>query len=196
MGKVTLRILTVCTANVCRSVMAAALLQAHLNRMGIDAAVTSAGTQAGIAAGDPDTVAVLAERGLFVEGHEPRRLSRDLVQQDGADLVLTATTAHLRDVAVMAPGLFRRAFTLKELARRAARLTPPAPGVAPGLAAWLDALGEGRSPRDLLGDDPDDDIADPFGQGRGPHGATLAEIDDLTAIAAMSLARWSGNRIT
>lgn len=192
MGWVTLRVLTVCTANVCRSVMAATLLQRHLAAAGVAAVVTSAGTQGGIVDFDPDTVEVLRESGVHADDHEPRRVSRDLLTADGADLVITATTAHLRDVAVMAPGLFKRAFTLKELARRAARLTPPARGDNPGLAAWLAALGEDRSPRDLLGDDPEDDIADPFGQGLGPHRTTLAEIDDLTAIVAMSVARWVG----
>jgi protein-tyrosine phosphatase len=181
----TLRVLVVCTANVCRSPMAEALLQQHCARRGVDAVVTSAGTLAAGLPVDPLSVAVMGDQGLDISHHQPRRLQRAVLERDGADLVLTMTRDHLRMAATTATGVFPRAFTLREFSRRVA-ITQPRAGH--GLGAWLAAVGEVRKARDLLGDDPADDIADPYGASLELHRLCAVEIDQHTDTVARALA--------
>ena len=188
-----LRVLTVCTANVCRSPMAAAFAQHHLDANGVAAQVTSAGIRGGGVLVDPDAVKVMAERGLDITANTPRLLDRVTVAEDGADLIVVMTRAHLQDVAVVGPGVFGRSFTAKELARRTHRVMFEHGVDQPTLAAWRDAVGEGRLARDLMGDDPSDDIADPYGKSLAEHRRTADELDALMAVIARSIAVWLGS---
>jgi protein-tyrosine phosphatase len=185
-----LRILTVCTANVCRSPMAAAFVQRHMDAHGIEALVTSAGTHCGSVLVDPEAVHVMHERGLDIGARPPRLLDRVAVAEDGADLVLAMTRAHLQAVAVMGPGVFQRAFTAKELARRTHRVMFEQGHDDPSFAAWRDAVGQGRTARDLMREDPDDDIADPYGESLDRHRRTADELDVLMAVITGSIAAW------
>jgi protein-tyrosine-phosphatase len=89
------RILIVCTANQCRSPMAAGLLARRLQQAGIagDFQVSSAGTWA-----EPDrpatpfAVAALAERGVDLSGHRSREVTASAVAE--AQLVLVMTEGH------------------------------------------------------------------------------------------------------
>jgi protein-tyrosine phosphatase len=187
---VALRILMVCTANVCRSPMAAALLQDHLQANGIEAVVTSAGTHTGGVLIDQEAVIAMEERGLDITAHSPRPLDRATVDEDGADLVVAMTRSQLRAVAVIGPGVFQRSFTAKELARRTHRAMFE-PGLdAPTFAAWRDAVGEGRLARDLIGDDPSDEVADPYGESLAAHRSTADQLDALMAAITRSIALW------
>ena len=172
----TSRILVVCTANVCRSPMAAALLQRYCDDLGVDAQVASAGVRAHDLEVDPDAVAVMAEVGLNISAHQPRPLDRELLS--AADLVITMTRDHLRVAATTVPGLFRRSFTARELARR----------LTSSERFDLDDLNEGRSPRDLMGDDPTDDVADPYGRSLQLHRECAAELDEAMRVIAHALA--------
>ena len=172
----TVRVLVVCTANVCRSPMAAALLQHRCDELGVEVSVSSAGVQAHQLPVDPDAVAVLAEQGLDISAHQPRPLDRELL--DEADLVVTMTREHLRTVATTTPGVFRRAFTARELARRLA---------VHGLLD-LDSLNEGRSARELMGNDAADDITDPYGESLQLHRDCAFEIDEAMRTIAHALA--------
>lgn len=185
-----LRILTVCTANVCRSPMAAAFAQRHLESNGIEALVTSAGTHGGSVLVDPEAVTAMAERGLDITTYGPRLLDRATVTEDGADLVVAMTRTHLQAVAVIGPGVFQRSFTAKELARRTHRVMFEQGLHEPTFAAWRDAVGEGRLARNLMGQDPDDDIADPYGKSLREHRRTADELDVLMAVIAHSIAAW------
>lgn len=185
-----MRILTVCTANVCRSPMAAAFLQQHLQNNGIEAVVVSAGTDGGDVPLDSGAVKVMHERGLDITAHCPRRLNRATVTDDGADLVVAMTRAQLHVVAVMGPGVFKRSFTAKELARRTHRTMYAPEHDKPTFAAWRDAVGEGRLARDLIRDDPRDDISDPYGRSLAEHRRTADELDSLMAMIADSIAAW------
>lgn len=93
------RVLVVCTANQCRSPMAAALLR----RVADDRLdVRSAGTWA--ADGAPataDAVATMAERGLDIADHRSQSITRTLV--DWADVVLTMTASHREAIAAEFP---------------------------------------------------------------------------------------------
>ncbi len=174
----TIRVLVLCTANVCRSPMGEALLQRRCAELGVDVQVTSAGTQRHDLPVDPVAVAAMAEQGLDIAAHQPRQLDRALLEADGADLVITMTRDHLRMVATSAPGVFRRSFTAKELARRLAAVE----------SLDLSRLNEGRTSRDLMGDDPDDDVADPYGMSLQRHRECATEIDLVMRVVAHALA--------
>ena len=185
-----LRVLTVCTANVCRSPMAAAFAQHHLDAIGVDSLVTSAGTMRGGPLVDREAVQAMAERGLDITGHTPRLVDRVIVAEDGADLVVAMTRSHLQAVAVIGPGVFQRSFTAKELARRTHRLMFEQGSDEPTFAAWRHAVGQDRLARDLMGEDPDDDVADAYGESLAAHRRTADELDWLMAVIVHSIAAW------
>lgn len=166
-----IRILVVCTANQCRSPMAAALLRRRLDARGVDATVASAGLLPGGAPATADARAVVA--GL--DDHVSTQLDADLVA--GADLVVAMAREHLREAAVLVPGALAKTFTLKELVRRAERAGPRGPDEP--FVAWLARVGEGRRASDLLAEDPGDDVADPIGSPRFVYEQTAAELDGL-----------------
>jgi protein-tyrosine-phosphatase len=109
-------ILLVCTGNICRSPLAAALLQRALAQRGMEAVeVTSAGTGAWDGAPVSEGAYLVGlERGLDLSGHRARLLTRELVE--GADLILTMARHHRARVDEL--GGERRVFVLGEYAGR------------------------------------------------------------------------------
>jgi len=89
-----LHILFVCTGNICRSPMAAAIARDLLDAAGRgDVEVSSAGIYAIVGHGaTDDAVATADEHGLDLHGHRARQLTRELVT--GADLVVGMTREH------------------------------------------------------------------------------------------------------
>src|ERR1700722_9441708 len=133
-------ILLLCTANVCRSVMAQAMLSARLAGRPAPVAVTSAGLLAGGQPPPAEAVAVMAARGIDIAGHLSRRVTAaDLA---AADLVLGMAREHARHAAVLLPECWARTFTLSELLRRGRQAGARAPGEPPG-----ERLGPGRRAR-------------------------------------------------
>src|SRR5438445_10917398 len=112
----TKQILLVCTGNICRSPLAAALLQRALAQRGInDLEVSAAGT--GAWAGAPvseGAYLVGLERGLDLSSHRARLLTRELVEE--ADLILTMARHHRARVDEL--GGEGRVFVLGEYAGR------------------------------------------------------------------------------
>src|SRR3989441_4427335 len=90
----TKRILLVCTGNICRSPLAAALLDRALAQRGIDGIeVASAGTGAWDGAPVSEGAYLVGlERGLDLSAHRARLLTRELVED--ADLILTMARHH------------------------------------------------------------------------------------------------------
>jgi protein-tyrosine phosphatase len=111
-----------------------------------------------------------------LEDRVSRRLDTGLI--DDASLILGMAREHVREVAARVPACFPRAFTLKELVRRA----PAAGARSPGqpLTEWLEQVGAGRTPAALLGASPDDDVPDPIG---GPIDAYRRTASELEALA-------------
>lgn len=176
-------LLIVCTGNICRSPMAAALLGEHLAERGLDTHVHSAGLlESGRPASDHG-VAVMAERGLDTSCHRSRRLEPWLVRD--ADLVVGMSRGHVREVVALEPDAWPRTFTLKELVRRGEASPPRAPGQP--LAEWLAGLHTGRSRTGLLGESTADDVADPIGLPRPAYERLAGELDDLSARLARLL---------
>jgi protein-tyrosine phosphatase len=102
-------LLVVCTANVCRSPLAARLLADALP----DADVSSAGVQALVDAPMCAVSASVLPEGDVVD-HVARQLTPDLVRS--SDLVLTMEREHRSAAVRLAPGTQSSVFTLREAA--------------------------------------------------------------------------------
>ncbi|WP_054147319.1 low molecular weight phosphatase family protein [Frigoribacterium sp. RIT-PI-h] len=171
-----LRVLVVCTGNLCRSPLFAALLARDVDDARVT--VTSRGTLTTPGAVVPAaTLAAGTRLGVDLEGHVARPLSG--VDLEDADLVLTAGRRHRRDVVRMSPAAASKAFTIVEFARLAeAALTEGAAWAAdegavdsgPGRSGVaLESLLRMRGSV-LRPDDPeDDDVVDPMGRRAGVH---------------------------
>jgi protein-tyrosine phosphatase len=110
------RILIVCTANLCRSPMAEALLDRQVRQAGLDWSVSSAGLRARNGRRMHEFAAsTLASRGLETVGWRSRRLDAGIVA--ASDLILTATAAHRAAVVTLEPRALARTFPLLQFAR-------------------------------------------------------------------------------
>ena len=110
-----MKVLIVCTGNLCRSPMASAVLHRVLSERGCAGIeVASAGTW-----GDPghnatsEACAVAADRGMDLTPHRSRALDRG--ELNGADLVIAMTSVHLREIEALDPESARKTLLLKEL---------------------------------------------------------------------------------
>ena len=93
-----MKVLVVCTGNVCRSPMAAAILRRKLAERGaIGVEVTSAGTAPWDGApASEGSYLISLENGLDLSGHRARQLTTDLVKS--ADLVFGMSPQHVERV--------------------------------------------------------------------------------------------------
>jgi low molecular weight protein-tyrosine phosphatase len=157
--------------------MAAALLSRRLTALDVTVPVGSAGM---LTDGDPalpEVVAVMAGYGLDVERHRSHvACAADLA---AAGLVLGMAREHVRYAIVTAPQAWPRAFTLKELVRLGEQIGPRPP--AEPFAGWLSRAHAGRKRAALLGDSPDDDVADPVGGPLRRYAETAAILDRLVS---------------
>ncbi|HSF97228.1 MAG TPA: low molecular weight phosphatase family protein [Ornithinibacter sp.] len=106
------RLLTVCTGNICRSPYAAALLREGLDRVRRGAfEVTSAGTHALVGNRmDADSTRLLGARGIADGGFRARALNQPMLREQA--VVLAMESRHREVVIDEAPALHRRTFTI------------------------------------------------------------------------------------
>ncbi len=175
-----------CTGNQCRSPMAEVLLRDRLERRGVPARVRSAGLVSEGVPASAHSVRAMAKRGLDLSGHQSRPLSLDDARR--ADVVIGMAREHVREVVVLDPTTLPRAFTLRELVRRAEEhgqrraVDEPDGGDEQGLEPldeWLTRLVEDRPATALLGRDPADDVEDPMGMSRRAYERTAVDVEDL-----------------
>lgn len=143
---------------------------------GVDANVRSAGLIRGGQPAAEHSIDLLAQRGLDASTHRSRSMSAEELR--GADVIVGMAREHVRAAVVAAPDVFPRTFTLKELVRRGNRAGQRATDEP--LDQWLARLHQGRTTADLMGESPDDDVADPIGRPRNAYELMLTELDDLT----------------
>lgn len=87
------RVLFICTANICRSPMAAGIFNALAEEQGLEASAESAGVSALV--GEPAAPyahRVTGELGINIDGHRARQVNQASLED--ADLVLTMTSVH------------------------------------------------------------------------------------------------------
>jgi len=119
-------ILLVCTGNLCRSPMAAALLRRYLDEDDArrDWRVLSAGLWA--EDGEPAStgaVMAMAERGIDLTGHRSRRLTPQMVEE--ADLILGMTPQHVEAMQQAFPEARERIHLLAEMAGESHGIADP-----------------------------------------------------------------------
>lgn len=91
------RLLIVCTGNICRSPVAAALLKKRLSNT-----VTSAGLGALVGQGvDPLAAALAEQSGLDVSEHQARQITQEMIRE--ADLILVMSARQRRAIDQLAP---------------------------------------------------------------------------------------------
>lgn len=146
------RILVVCTANVCRSPLAAALIAAGFDRAEVAGVeVSSAGTSA-VPGAPVCSTTLLGAGGLVLDRsrlafHQAAELTADQVR--GSDLVLTADRSSRAAVARLVPDAHAPYFTLREAAELSRQVaTPPTRELLGGpeerLSSFVQALREAR----------------------------------------------------
>ncbi|MCB1261202.1 MAG: hypothetical protein KDB33_12580, partial [Acidimicrobiales bacterium] len=96
-----MRLLVLCSGNVCRSPMGEVLIAQHLGERGVTAEVSSAGFLTVDRPAEPAVVELMAARGLDVSGHRSRLLEPSMV--DDADIVIGMARQHVREAAMLAP---------------------------------------------------------------------------------------------
>lgn len=162
-GRAPVNIMTVCSANLVRSVLAGRLLADRLEQLAPGAfRVSSTGLRAldGLAA--PEAVRALARAyGVDVTDHRSHR-TRD-TDLAAVDTVLTASSAQRDEIVFRRPTLLARTFTVREFARA---VSPPNTGSDGLQVRWRTMVGAAHENRwrSVPADRSDDDIPDPVGR--------------------------------
>lgn len=174
-----LRVLLVCTGNICRSPIAHGLLADRSTRL-LDGAieVRSAGTWG--RTGSPATseaVIAAGDLGIDITGHRSSGFTADLARW--ADLVVTMTTEQADEVHEVAPEAASKTFTLKELVRVLDAL--PLAGGEPTREALLERVAQAQKIRSAGTVPPpaDEDVADPLGLASSFYRAVADELAGL-----------------
>jgi len=165
----------ICTANVCRSPMAAALLRSRVERDQLELDVVSAGLMGGGRRADPAAVRAMDRRGIDLDPHRSTQVSA--IDLAALDLILTMERDQAREIVVTEPDLWPRTFTFKEYVRRAQRAGER--GAEEPWGGWLDRVGDGRDRVGLLGDGHRDDVLYPAPPTLRAVEATARELEGL-----------------
>ena len=183
------RILVVCTGNLCRSPLAAELLRIRLVAVGAIADVRSAGTE--VAPNDRPPKAMV-DAGLRVGAdlnwHRATPITAALVR--GADLVLTSTVGHCREVLTQCDDVGDRIFTLVEAADIAAEVDATDTSVELDFDRWRKEMNARRSPAAYWRTrNREDDIEDPHG---GPPRRYDEVAKEIAAVVDRFVTAWVG----
>jgi protein-tyrosine phosphatase len=185
-------VLLVCTANRCRSPIAAAVLRQRLPA-GSEVVVDSAGLMDEAAMPVPDEgIALMRRYGLNLENHRSRTITiRDLRDHD---LVLGMTRGHVRDLLALEPGAFARIFTLKDFVHRIESTLSDRDlgdlgdfGDHGQLSDAMAAVNADRAVDSVLGASDLDDIRDPIGESLGVWTTVTRELVDYADRLAFAL---------
>ena len=97
-----MRILLVCTGNICRSAMGERILQHAIQKRGLDIVVESAGISDEEFGNpiDPRAVQILDHRGYRSVDHSARQVTADMIMN--ADLILAMTERHAKALRQLA----------------------------------------------------------------------------------------------
>ena len=162
-----MKVLMVCTGNLCRSPMAEALMRSRLQQRGCDIQVASVGTWATFGQpATPEAVDVLDQRGIDLSRHDSRAV--DPRELEAADLIVAMTSVHRRELLQIAPGIERKLILMKELVEMA--LDPSVPLTSEERLERLLGAERPRWRRAL-------DLDDPMGKPIGAYERTLTQLE-------------------
>jgi protein-tyrosine phosphatase len=180
-------LLFVCTANICRSPMAAALFAEQIENLSDPVEVSSAGILAsgGMAGqGVPEEVLeVMAPYRIDLRAHRSQGLTRPMVED--ADLIIGMGRRHVQESVLIDPPSWPKSFMLKELVRRGGQLGPRRPDQ--GFHSWIDSAHGDRTRQGLVRRSSVDEVDDPYGRSLADYRATATELADLTTQLALLL---------
>jgi protein-tyrosine phosphatase len=185
----TPRVLFVCTANIVRSPIAASLLADRLQRIRADVVVESAGLREAESFIDDGAMLALEDYGVDLRLHRSRRLEAAMV--NGATLILGLEREHVREAVLLDRTAWPRTFTLKEIVRRGEAAGGRQPGES--IEQWIVRTHRDRAQQDLLGANPIDDVADPYGGAPGDYEEAAEEINDLVTRLVQLV--WPGRQL-
>lgn len=176
-------ILVVCTANICRSPVAAALLGHELGELGIS--VTSAGTHALVGSMPaPESVDFIRTRsGAELEWHGVQLTK---AAAEVPDLILTMTEEQRSWIARLAPRTVRRTFTLLEFVRVVDLLDDDAAFAS--LTDLVRACVPLRQRASLDGEP--NDVPDPFGGPAEGYETSFRTVEDATRRVSRAISRY------
>ncbi|HEX9225195.1 MAG TPA: low molecular weight phosphatase family protein [Arthrobacter sp.] len=186
-----IRILTVCTGNICRSPVAERLLQTGLDQVQSGAfVVSSAGTRAMV--GDPiqpPSADIIRTYGGTPDGFAARLLTPKILRE--SDLVLAMTAKHRGAVMQMDASLLKRTFTIREFARMLQVLEQrDAPSAVVDLPTfWRELPARAASVRHLAlaAEAADNDVVDPYRRGQELYN----QMEDELAPAILTILRFA-----
>ena len=174
-----MKIVFVCTGNLCRSPMAEGLLRHAVQEQGCEGIeVSSVGTWAyyGRPATD-EAVTTLKERGIDISAHLSRPV--EIEELRAADLIVAMTSVHVREITNLAPELADRIVMMKELREIKSAVVGP------------DASREDRGRALLTGQRPkrrrDLDVDDPMGLPIGAYERCVGELQEGVDVLVKTL---------
>jgi len=167
------RLLVVCTANICRSPMLAAMATRLAQIRDLPLTVSSAGFMFDNEPASPTVREVMAERDFDLGDHRSRIVSPVIVEK--SDLVLTMERGHARELVLANPTATAKIHTAAGFAAGVSALQPEVVhGESP--IEIVARVAAGRPSSDLLGVGADE-IADPHGRHRRVHRDTADQLE-------------------
>ena len=110
-----MKIMFICTGNICRSAMADAMLKKKVKDENKDIEVYSCGIFADQGDGSTrEAIEVMKEYGIDLSKHRATHIRNSNIEE--MDVILCATTAHKNNVINMYPELEDKVYTMKEYA--------------------------------------------------------------------------------
>ena len=111
-----MKIMFICTGNICRSAMAEGLMKKKLQEKGIIAQVCSSGLYA--ETGDGATYNAIEAMKMYnvdISNHKATNTRYSNIQE--MDVILCATQAHKQNIILLYPNLKNKVYTIKEFAK-------------------------------------------------------------------------------
>lgn len=196
-GDPVAELVIVCTANICRSPLAEAMLaEAAAERLGPDAPVHLSSSGIHGLAGEPAAPLSADEatgRGLDLSGHVARVTDAEAVGR--ADLILTMTERHRGRIVRLHPAAARSTFTIREFARLTGALKPLEGDLSVReRVRFVTRLAHGARAY-VARPSEEEDVADPYGGPREGYIETADQLAELVDAIAPQLFGWRPGEI-